>query len=66
MSQIHTVVFKAIHPSIQKLLSRNEIQDGCCDGHIEKAATLIFKTNHPLDGQNTLLISEQSIQAFKS
>jgi hypothetical protein len=53
MGQIHPVNFKAIHPSIQKLLDRNEIQDGCHGGHIENAAMLGFVENVALDGPNT-------------
>jgi hypothetical protein len=49
MGIIHPVNFKVISQSIQKLLSRNNIQNGCHGGHIEKTAMMIFKINLPLD-----------------
>jgi hypothetical protein len=52
--QIHPGNFKGIGEGIQKLLSRNEIQDGCHGGHIEKAAKLVLKNNPPLSRLNTL------------
>jgi hypothetical protein len=36
MSQIHSADIKAIDQNSQKLLSRNQIQDGCHGYHIEK------------------------------
>ena len=53
MGQIHSAIIKVIGQSIPKLLSRNQIQDGCYGGHIEKAAMLFFKRNLTLDGPNT-------------
>jgi hypothetical protein len=60
IDQILPVNFKCVRQCIQKLLNRNEIQEGCCGGHIEKAAKLIFKGNSPLDRQNTLCQFERN------
>jgi hypothetical protein len=50
MGQIHPINCKAIDQCIQKLLSRNEIQDGYQGGHIEKATKLVFKRKEIQDG----------------
>jgi hypothetical protein len=55
MGQIHPVNFKIISQSIQKLLSRNKIQNRCHVGHIEKAAMMIIEINLPHERSNTLL-----------
>ena len=50
----HTLsISKESVKSLTKLLSRNEIQDGCHGGHIEKAAQLVLENNPPLDRPNT-------------
>jgi hypothetical protein len=58
--QILPVNFKGVRQCIQKLLNGNEIQDGCCGSHIEKAAKLNFEGNPPLDRQNTLCQFERN------
>ena len=52
MGQIHTAIIKVIGQSIPKLLSRNQIQDGCCGGHIGKVMILVLERNLPFDEPN--------------